>query len=67
MSRVQTSKQALEIARDFLETAGVSFNVITKKMDQKETWLVEATTMMGVYRIIINKETGEVLEYGSIE
>jgi len=65
--KVEIAKQAVEIAKDFLETAGWPVSMITKAESQENFWIIEATTLMGAYRLKIDKESGEVIEYGKIE
>jgi len=66
VTKVKTAKQAVAIAREFLEDAGLTLSVVTKTIHQEDMWLIEATTIMGTYRLKIDEETGDVIEYGSV-
>lgn len=66
MIKTNSAKQAVEIAKDFLELSGIPFSVITKSMSQDGKWIVEANTLGAKYRLEIDKESGEVIEYNQI-
>ena len=63
MIEAETAKQAVEIAREFLETSGVSFHVVTKTISEGDKWIVEATTFGAKFILKIDKNTGKVIEY----
>lgn len=63
MTKVETAKQALEIANEFLKAAGITFHSITKVIPQGDMWIVEARAFGGNFMLKIDKESGEVIEY----
>ena len=66
MAKVESARQAVEIAREFLNASGMTFHLITKAMSQKDTWVIEAITFMGKFMLKIDKSSGEVIEYTQI-
>ena len=65
MPKVENANEAVKIAREFLENAGLTLNVIVGVTITDDTWLVKAQTF-GANKLVIkiDKNAGEVIEYG---
>ena len=67
MSKVDSAKQAVEIANEFLKSTGVPVHLITKTEPKGDKWIVEARSIGIKFTLKIDKNTGEVTDYTSTE
>lgn len=65
MPTIDSAKQAVEIAKAFLEEAKLTFYSITKTILQEDKWIVGGRTFGLQFIITVDKNTGEVTEYTS--
>ncbi len=65
MPKVENANEAVKIAREFLENAGITLNIIVGVTSIDDIWMVKAQTF-GARKLVIkiDKNTGEVIEYG---
>ena len=61
---VKNAKEATIIAKDYLENdVELPFFIISKVIPENKHWIVEVSSFGTKFRIKIDKETGEILEY----
>ncbi|MFH1898081.1 MAG: hypothetical protein ABH886_07565 [Candidatus Desantisbacteria bacterium] len=66
-SNIDSAKQAVEIAKAFLEEAKLTFYSITKTILQEDKWIVGGRAFGLHFVVKVDKNTGEVSEYTSEE
>jgi len=62
MNEVKTVKEAVKVAKDFLDEV-LPIYLITKIIPQNGLWYVEINAAGITFSMKIDKNTGEVLEY----
>jgi len=60
---VETVVQAMDIAKEVAQKAGLGFAAITSVRREQTYWLVDITSLIGNFRIKINATNGEVVEF----
>ncbi|OIP38367.1 hypothetical protein AUJ95_06875 [Candidatus Desantisbacteria bacterium CG2_30_40_21] len=65
MPTIDSAKQAVEIAKAFLEEAKLTFYIITKTVLQEDKWIVGGRAFGPQFVITVDRNTGEVIEYTS--
>lgn len=64
---VETVTDAMEIAREVAQKAGLGFFVVINVKRDGAYWLVDLTTLFGQFRVKINAMNGEVVEFGPLK
>ena len=60
---VKDVNDANKIATETMNTAGYYFYQIQSAKKDESTWIVLASSLLGVFRITIDAASGEVLEF----
>ncbi len=65
MNEVKTAKEAIKVAKDFLDEI-LPIYLITKIISQNGLWYIEINAAGIKFSVEIDKNTGEVLEYSQL-
>lgn len=63
---VENVTQAIEIAKEVAQKAGLGFYAVINTTRQGGYWLVDITSLIGTFRVKINAVNGEVVEYSPL-